>query len=79
MQVMSGQAEELERTRPFGLVPGAFGCTSYAARARPLLEQAAEIYVHLDAGRDLARTEAALAAEVTRHRGPAAPAGPARG
>jgi DNA-binding CsgD family transcriptional regulator len=38
----------------------AFVRHGYADRARPLLEQAAEIYVHLDAGRSLARTEAAL-------------------
>ncbi len=27
MQVVAGRAEELEQTRPFGLVAGAFGCT----------------------------------------------------
>jgi predicted ATPase len=26
MQVAAGQAEELERTRPFGLMAGMFGC-----------------------------------------------------
>ena len=31
MQVAAGRAEELERTRPFGLVSGAFGC----ARSSP--------------------------------------------
>jgi predicted ATPase len=28
MQVIAGRAEELERTRPFGLVAAAFGCSS---------------------------------------------------
>ena len=34
MQVVTGRAEELEQTRPFGLVAGAFGCVRSAADPR---------------------------------------------
>jgi predicted ATPase len=34
MQVAAGRAEELERTRPFGLLAAAFGCTRSAADPR---------------------------------------------
>lgn len=34
MQVVAGRAEELERTRPFGLLAAAFGCASIAPDPR---------------------------------------------
>jgi len=34
MQVAAGRAEELERTRPFGLLAAAFGCARSAADPR---------------------------------------------
>ena len=35
MQVAAGRAEELEQTRPFGVVAAAFGCTVSSRGGRP--------------------------------------------
>jgi predicted ATPase len=52
MQVMSGRAEEMERTRPFGLVADVFGC----ARSSPDPRRAAIVGLLSGGGGDRVRS-----------------------